>query len=245
MAPRFIVITGGTHGIGRACVEILVAEGAQVLFTGRDQAAGMEIQQLNPGSIYKYCDVASEVDCKAVADLAMELGNGFIHGLVNNAGISKRMAFHETSRSDWEMVMSINATSVYMMTRLCLSGLLAAKGSVVTTSSVAGLVGQRGLALYTASKAALIGLTQALALEYGDSVRFNAICPGQIDTRMMQAVTADSARLANIVASIPAARLGGPHEVADVVSWLLSSKSSFINGAIIPVDGGETAGIFE
>ncbi|KPN63697.1 3-oxoacyl-[acyl-carrier protein] reductase [Aliiroseovarius crassostreae] len=239
-----VIVTGGTHGIGQSCVEILKKQGYQVLFTGRDEAAGRALAKKS-GAIFQRCDVAEEAQCAAAVDRALEIGQGQIAGLVNNAGMSLRAAFEDTKTEDWDRVMAVNARSVYLMTRLALPGLRTAQGSVVTTSSVAGLVGQRGLALYTASKAALIGLTQALALEYGSEVRFNAVAPGQIGTRMMQKIMDDPDRLAATVATIPAARLADPREVADVVAWLISDASSFVNGAIIPVDGGETAGIFD
>ncbi len=243
-ASSTTIITGGTHGIGRACVEKLAAEGHLVLFTGRDADAGHELAR-QTGTQFQQCDVAQESECKAAVKRAIDIGDGKIAGLVNNAGMSLRAAFEETRTEDWDRIMSVNARSVYIMTRESMPGLRAAKGCVVTTSSVAGLVGQRGLALYTASKAALIGLTQALALEYGSEVRFNAIAPGQIGTRMMQKIMDDPARLEATVATIPAARLAEPREVADVVAWLLSEASSFVNGVIIPVDGGETAGIYD
>ncbi len=240
-----VIVTGGTHGIGRASVELLAQRGYRVVFSGRDAETGAEVQKACPGSLFQHCDVAEEADCAATVQLAMELGAGRIAGLVNNAGMSLRAGFEATTTADWDQVMAVNARSVYLMSRMALPGLRAASGSVVTTSSVAGLVGQRGLALYTASKAALIGLTQALALEYGAEVRFNAIAPGQIGTRMMQKVMDDPSRLAKTVSAIPAARLGTAAEVAEVVAWLISDASSFVNGAIIPVDGGETAGIFD
>lgn len=239
-----VLVTGGTHGIGRACVEVLSVAGHQVIFTGRDREAGQEVAE-SYNAVFQPCDVAEEAECKAAVDLAMELSGGKLAGLVNNAGMSMRAEFEDTQTEDWDRVMAVNARSVYLMTRMALPGLRAAKGSVVTTSSVAGLVGQRGLALYTASKAALIGLTQALALEYGAQVRFNAVAPGQIGTRMMKKIIDDPDRLAATVATIPAARLADPREVADVVAWLISDASSFVNGAIVPVDGGETAGIFD
>ncbi|OWJ89714.1 short-chain dehydrogenase [Pseudomonas sp. A46] len=239
-----IIVTGGTHGIGRACVETLAGQGHQVLFTGRDVAAGLALER-SCGAIFQKCDVAQERECESVVDRAMTVGRGRILGLVNNAGMSLRTPFEDTKTEDWDQIMAVNARSVYIMTRLALAGLRAANGSVVTVSSVAGLVGQRGLALYTASKASLIGLTQALALEYGSEVRFNAVAPGQIGTRMMQKIMDDPIRLAATVATIPAARLAEPREVADVVAWLISDASSFVNGAVIPVDGGETAGIFD
>jgi NAD(P)-dependent dehydrogenase (short-subunit alcohol dehydrogenase family) len=113
----------------------------------------------------------------------------------------------------------------------------------VNIASIAGKGGEEGLAIYTASKAAMIGLTQSLALEFGDRVRINAVCPGQVDTRMMKRITDHVLRKRQLELRIPAGRFGAPAEIANVVAWLLSSEASYVNGAIITVDGGETAGV--
>jgi len=117
------------------------------------------------------------------------------------------------------------------------------RGSVVVVSSIAGLIGEEGLALYTSTKAALIGLVRSLALELGRDVRFNAVCPGQIETRMMTAALSDPTRRLAIEQRIPVGRIGQPADVAAAVAWLLTADASFVNGAILPVDGGESAGI--
>jgi NAD(P)-dependent dehydrogenase (short-subunit alcohol dehydrogenase family) len=103
--------------------------------------------------------------------------------------------------------------------------------------------GEEELSLYTASKAAVIALTQSLALELGHLVRMNAVCPGQVGTRMMQRVIDDPRLMAATASRIPAGRLAEPSEVGELIAWLLSEKASYVNGAVIPVDGGETAGI--
>jgi NAD(P)-dependent dehydrogenase (short-subunit alcohol dehydrogenase family) len=122
---------------------------------------------------------------------------------------------------------------------------VAGRGSVVTVSSVAGRGGEEGLAIYAATKAALIGFSESLALEWGHEVRFNVVCPGQIETRMMARVAGDVALRAATVRRIPVARLGQPEDVASAVAWLVSEQAAFVNGATIVVDGGETAGIRE
>jgi NAD(P)-dependent dehydrogenase (short-subunit alcohol dehydrogenase family) len=139
--------------------------------------------------------------------------------------------------------MAINARSVFQFTRCALPSLIASGGAVVSIASIAGKVGEEGLAAYCASKGAIIALTQALALEYGEHVRFNAICPGQIATRMMKDVQADTARLAALRQRIPAGRLGEASEVAQLACWLLSPAASFVNGSVVTIDGGETAGL--
>ncbi len=170
-------------------------------------------------------------------------GGGMLAGLVNNAGMSRRVAFLEAEVTDRDQVLGTNARSAFLFTRYALPGLVAGKGSVVNVSSIAGKVGEEGLALYCASKAAVLGMTQALALEFGADVRFNAVCPGQIATRMMGGILDQDEARRRLELRIPAGRFGTPEEIAEVIGWLLSPAASYVNGAVITVDGGETAGL--
>ena len=237
------IVTGGTHGIGRACVERIAQNGGRVVFTGRDREAGRKVESALPGSCYVEGDVGVEADCRKVVEQALSLGDGRLAGLVNNAGMSKRIDFAAATCADWDQVLAVNARSAFLFTRFALQGLIAARGAVVNVASIAGKVGEEGLAVYCASKAAVIGMTQALALEFGRDVRFNAVCPGQIDTRMMSRISAQPELRRALEYRIPAGRFGTPEEVADVVWWLLSPQSTYVNGTVITVDGAETAGL--
>jgi NAD(P)-dependent dehydrogenase (short-subunit alcohol dehydrogenase family) len=238
------VVTGGTHGIGRACVEMLGSAGWQVVFQGRSEQEGRALEAAVPDREYISGDITRDETVQRLIAAATKRGNGTIAGLVNNAGVGFRKRFSECDAEDWDRLFAVNARSAYMVTRAALDGLIAARGSVVFVSSVAGSGGEEELSIYCATKAALIGLSKALALELGSAVRFNVICPGQIATRMMARVTGSPALRAAVSQRIPMKRLGEAEEVASTIAFLLSPASAYVNGSVLAVDGGETAGIF-
>jgi NAD(P)-dependent dehydrogenase (short-subunit alcohol dehydrogenase family) len=243
-AAPVAVVTGGTHGIGRACVEMLSSAGWQVVFQGRSEQEGRELEAAGPHREYISGDITrDEKTVHRLISAAMMRGGGTIAGLVNNAGAGLRKRFAECDADDWDRLFAINARSAFLVTRAALSGLTSARGSVVFVSSVAGSGGEAELSIYCATKAALIGLSKALAIELGSTVRFNVICPGQIATRMMARVTESPTLRSAVSERIPMKRLGEPAEVASTVAFLLSPASAYINGSVLAVDGGEAAGI--
>ena len=236
---RVALVTGGTRGIGAAISKALKAAGYTVAasYAGNDAAA--EKFKAETGiAVYKW-DVSSFDACaEGVKKVESEVGP--IDVLVNNAGITKDGAFHKMSLEQWNAVIGTNLGSLFNMSRQVIEGMRGRKfGRIVNISSINGQKGQFGQVNYSAAKAGEIGFTKALALENAKAgVTVNAICPGYINTEMVQAVPKDVLEKA-ILPLIPIGRLGEPEEIARAVVVLAADEAGAITGSTLTVNGGQ------
>ena len=236
---RVALVTGGTRGIGAAISKALKDAGYKVAasYAGNDAAA--EKFKAETGiPVYKW-DVSS-FDACAEGIKKVEADLGPVDVLVNNAGITKDTAFHKMTLEQWNAVINTNLGSLFNMTRPVIEGMRARKfGRIISISSVNGQKGQFGQVNYSAAKAGDIGFTKALALEAArGGITVNAICPGYINTEMVQAVPKDVLEK-NVISNIPTGRLGEPEEIARAVVFLASDDAGFVNGSTMTINGGQ------
>lgn len=242
---KVAVVTGGSRGIGRACAEALATGGWSVAIgfrssdtDAKEAAAAVEraggvativrLDTLDEGSVIE--------GFKGVVD---ELGP--ITGLVNNAGFSKDGLMLRYSMETYDLTMDTNVRGAFLCSRAALRTMLRSRwGRIVNMSSAVALRGNAGQTAYAASKSALVGITKSLAREVGGrGITVNALCPGLVDTEMTSHL--DETARAYYVDQTPLGRTATLEEVASVVRFLMSDEASYVNGAVIPVDGGLTA----
>ena len=236
---RTALVTGGTRGIGAAVGRALKASGYRVAasYHGNDIAA-TKFKMESGIPIYKW-DVASFDACtEGVREVVADFGP--IDVLVNNAGITKDSTFHKMTPEQWSAVVNTNLGSLFNMTRQVIEGMRARKfGRIINISSINGQKGQFGQVNYSAAKAGDIGFTKALALENAKGgITVNAICPGYINTEMVQAVPKDVLEK-SILPLIPVGRLGEPEEIARAVLFLAAEEAGFITGSTLSINGGQ------
>jgi len=239
---RVALVTGGTRGIGAAISKALKAADYKVAasYAGNDAAAD-KFKAETGIPVYKW-DVSS-FDACAAGVKKVEADLGPVDVLINNAGITKDGAFHKMTLEQWSAVINTNLGSLFNMTRQVIEGMRARKfGRVINISSINGQKGQFGQVNYSAAKAGDLGFTKALALENAKGgITVNAICPGYINTEMVQAVPKDVLEK-SILPLIPIGRLGEPEDLAGPLLFLASKASDFYTGHILYADGGYTAG---
>lgn len=244
MAGRRVLVTGAGSGIGLATAQLLLGHGARVAAVVQDAAQADRVRQGVPGALVLQQDLFDEAGCVALPGRAAD-GLGGLDGLACCAGIFFKKGSDDTSVQEWRQTLDLNLTSTFLLTRAAIARMRhdgSAQGSVVVVTSQIGLVGHARGAAYAASKAGLNGMVRSLALEWaGAGIRVNAVGPGPVRTAMVAAVTADAVALAAMEQSIPMGRLGEPHEIAELIGFLLSSRAAFITGQVVCADGGFTA----
>ncbi|MBS0249277.1 MAG: acetoacetyl-CoA reductase [Proteobacteria bacterium] len=236
---RVALVTGGTRGIGAAIAKALKDKGYKVAasYAGNDEAA-QKFKAETGIPVFKW-DVSSFDACGAgIKQVEAEVGP--IDVLVNNAGITKDGMFHRMTLEQWQAVINTNLGSLFNMTRQVWEGMRARKfGRIVNISSINGQKGQMGQVNYSAAKAGELGFTKALAQEGAKAgITVNAICPGYINTEMVQAVPKDVLEK-SILPQIPIGRLGEPEEIARCVVFLAADDAGLITGATLTANGGQ------
>lgn len=245
---KIALITGGGSGIGRATALALAREGATVVVSDIVAEGGAETERLVKAAggqaLFVKSDASKAAEVDALINRVVET-YGRLDCAFNNAGIEGAMAqTADCSEETWDRTIAINLKGVWLCMRAEIPQMLKqGGGTIVNTASVAGLVGFMGLPAYVASKHGVVGLTKTAALEYAkQGIRVNAVCPGAIQTPMVERLFNAQPQIAEgFTAMEPVGRIGKPEEIAEAVVWLCSDAASFVTGHSMTVDGGLVA----
>lgn len=238
---KVAIITGSASGMGLEEAQLFAREGAKVVIADVNVEAGEkvagDIKAEGGEATFIEVNMRDGASVQALVDKTVET-YGSLDIVVNNAGIfDKYASILDTSEEQWDLILDVNLKGIYLMAKAAISGMIErGGGTFVNIASVAGLVAAKGGASYTASKHGVIGLTKHMVSEYAkDGIRTNAIAPGTIVTPLIKDV------VANIPTDpVPMRRFGQPNEVAELAVFLASDEAQFMNGAIVPIDGGFT-----
>lgn len=235
------LVTGGGSGIGFACAQRLVADGADVTICGRTESRLTEAAE-RLGARYVVADVTIEDDVRRAVEIATD-ANGRLDGCVANAGGGGALApLHRQSLEDFKRVLDLNVVGTFLTLKHAVTTMLpAGRGTFVGMSSIAGHLTHPNFGAYPPAKAGIEQLVRNAADEYGaHGLRFNAVRPGFTATELMSMIPRDSSVFASYVDNSPLGRVGEPAEVAEVVRFLLGPESGWLTGAVIDVDGGHS-----
>ena len=251
LRDKVAIVTGAASGIGRATAHMFAAEGAAVILADWDAAGGDDVTKgivaAGGQAYFRWVDVASEEDTRALVDAAMALCGG-LDVLVNNAGIMPGGSLLTQSVAEWTRVMDVNLTGMFLCARAAVPAMRARGagrlGSIINMASPTGVLGYPDLVAYSTSKGGVLALTRALAVELAPAIRANAVVPGTVNTGILQSYldTVDDrdAVLRAFAAQHPMGRVGEPEDVARAALFLASDDASFVTGSALVVDGGLT-----
>lgn len=245
LTDKIALITGGGEGIGFGTAQQFINLGAKVIITGRTLDKLKVAKRELGGNCFIYQNDVTDKSSHQILINTIEKEVGELDVLVNNAGKHIKKPALEFSDEEFQSIIDINLNSVFALTRVVTEKMVQRKrGSVIFISSMAALYGLKNVIAYSSSKTALLGMTRTFATEYSDTgVRFNAIAPGFIETKMSaKAMKGDPERKERILKRTPAGRFGKPEEVGLAVAFLASDASQFITGVCLPVDGGNSIG---
>lgn len=238
LTDKNALVTGASGGIGGAIARALHAAGARVGLSGtRAGALDALAGELGDGAFAVPADLSSANGAKTLVKDA-EAALGGIDILVNNAGLTRDQLAVRMSDEDWQMVLDVNLTAAFRLSRGCLRGMMKKRwGRIVSITSIVGVTGNPGQANYAASKAALIGMSKSLAQEVASrNITVNCVAPGFIDTPMTEGLSDEQKH--NLTARIPAGRLGEPADIAGACVFLASDEASYVTGQTLHVNGG-------
>jgi len=239
---KVALITGGASGIGEATVRLFSEAGAQVLIVDIDEARARELAKSVPHTEVRRCDITDEDEVNRLFASVTALDI-----LVNSAGIGMVGTVEETGLAEFQRLFRVNVEGTYLVTRAAIPLLKKVRGSVLNIGSVAGIVGVKRRFAYCATKGAVMAMTRQLAVDYPTEIRANCIAPGTVDTPFVEAYLEkyhrnekDKVRV-ELNERQPLGRLGRPDEIAKLALYISSPAADFMNGAVVPIDGGWTA----
>ncbi len=241
MKNKIILITGTNSGIGKNIVNMLNKEGCIIIATSRNKKINKKKGKIH----YLHLDVTNEDHWKKIRDY-IKINFGKLDTLINNAGVRKSGNIETTSTKEWNDIFNTNITSMFLGCKFCIPLLKKSKNSsIVNVGSITGIRGVKNMISYSSSKGAIVSFTASLALDlakYG--IRVNSVAPGAVDTKMIwslrKEINSNVAFEKRMKESHPIGRIAKPKEIAEVIFFLASQKSSFMTGLTLPVDGGRS-----